>query len=120
MCTDPCVEFLLGGPRIGRLVLQHSGGFEDTQTRLNDRLATKLDGGEWSWGSLPVGPLVDNLGFSGADGTRMDAPWAARQSNSAISLREFRSYGVAVAIKEKSSTYERWKDIPSGARSGAA
>ena len=57
--------------------------------------------------------------FSGAKGTWMDAPWVVRESNAAISLREFCSYDVEATVKEKSSTYDRRKDIPSRACSGA-
>ena len=56
--------------------------------------------------------------FSGANGTQMAVPRATRESNAAVSLREFCSYDGEATVREKSSTYERRKDLPSGACRG--
>ena len=38
-----------------------------------------------------------------------------RDSKASISLCEFCSYDVEATVRKNSSTYERWKDMPSGA-----
>ena len=57
--------------------------------------------------------------FFGAKGIHMNVPWVTRESKAAISFCEFCSYDVEATVKEKSSTYERQKDMPSGACRGA-